>query len=174
MFNIEGRNALLHSRSSSQVFLDKMREFELLILEERKYLSQAHRNLVETKYPQWVCELVISRSKERLNEATQQYKRFSYYHSVSLGHKMNNDYDLEVLKQVDPQIFLGKPAWSTNKTLTYKCPFHNEKTASFVWYLKNNSGYCFGCQKSVDIIALVQQLHNIDFLTALSEIKAII
>lgn len=32
------------------------------------------------------------------------------------------------------------------------CPFHNEKTPSFIFNAKTNKYHCFGCNKSVDIV----------------------
>jgi len=45
-----------------------------------------------------------------------------------------------------------------------KCPFHNDPTPSF--FLKNNFGYCFGCQAHADSIDIFMKLNNCDFKTA--------
>lgn len=59
------------------------------------------------------------------------------------------------------------------KNLKCCCPFHHEKTPSFIWNPKNNSAHCFGgCHRSYDIIDIfmhkgmtyieaVQKLFNI-------------
>lgn len=46
-----------------------------------------------------------------------------------------------------------------------RCPFHNEKTASFTVY-ENDTFYCFGCGVSGDVIRFVQMFFNIDFKAA--------
>lgn len=46
------------------------------------------------------------------------------------------------------------------------CPFHEEKTPSFVIYLETNSAHCFGCLWSGDVIAFYQKLHNVSFVEA--------
>ncbi len=43
-----------------------------------------------------------------------------------------------------------------------RCPFHNEKTASFTVY-ENGSFYCFGCGISGDIFTFVKKLFGITF-----------
>ena len=44
-----------------------------------------------------------------------------------------------------------------------KCPFHNEKTASF--YISPDRGlyYCFGCGAKGDIFSFVEQFEGLDF-----------
>jgi DNA primase len=48
-----------------------------------------------------------------------------------------------------------------------RCPFHNEKTPSFMISPARNSYYCFGCQMSGDIFSFVQEFEKIDFYAAL-------
>lgn len=43
------------------------------------------------------------------------------------------------------------------KNLKARCPYHNENTASFVYDKKNYRFHCFGCQKNVDIIDVLQE-----------------
>lgn len=43
------------------------------------------------------------------------------------------------------------------------CPFHNEKTPSFVISPDKGIAYCFGCQKGGDIFKFVQLVENISF-----------
>ncbi|MDP2691952.1 MAG: DNA primase [bacterium] len=43
------------------------------------------------------------------------------------------------------------------------CPFHNEKSPSFIISPDKGLAYCFGCRKGGDIFAFIQQIENIDF-----------
>jgi len=43
------------------------------------------------------------------------------------------------------------------------CPFHNEKTPSFVVYANTNRGHCHGCGKNVDTIQFLVETKKIDF-----------
>lgn len=49
------------------------------------------------------------------------------------------------------------------------CPFHNDKTASMRIY--NKSFYCFGCNKTGDIIQFVEYLFNLSFKEAMKKIN---
>lgn len=44
-----------------------------------------------------------------------------------------------------------------------KCPFHNEKTASFYVYPDTNRGHCHGCGKNVDTIQYLVEIKKITF-----------
>ncbi len=46
------------------------------------------------------------------------------------------------------------------------CPFHNEKTPSFVVYPDTQSYYCFGCTKGGDAITFIRDIENLDYIEA--------
>lgn len=48
-----------------------------------------------------------------------------------------------------------------------KCPFHNEKTASFFISPDRGTYYCFGCGAKGDIFTFVEQFEGIEFIQAL-------
>jgi DNA primase len=48
-----------------------------------------------------------------------------------------------------------------------KCPFHNEKTASFYISPERGSFYCFGCNAKGDVFSFVEQFEGLDFMGAL-------
>lgn len=47
------------------------------------------------------------------------------------------------------------------------CPFHDEKTPSFVVYPESQSYHCFGCGKSGDAFSFIMDTENLDFRDAL-------
>jgi DNA primase len=53
------------------------------------------------------------------------------------------------------------------KHLKGLCPFHGEKTPSFVVYPDQGSYHCFGCGKSGDAFTWLQETENLDFGEAL-------
>lgn len=53
------------------------------------------------------------------------------------------------------------------KNFKAKCPFHNEKTASFFISPDRGSYYCFGCGAKGDIFTFVEEFEGLDFKGAL-------
>lgn len=77
--------------------------------------------------------------------------------------------DLELLRQVPLQDLLPPAAPRLHQTLhrlQTLCPFHQEKTPSFVIFTTDNHFHCYGCQAHGDVITFVQKLHSLDFKRA--------
>lgn len=51
-----------------------------------------------------------------------------------------------------------------------RCPFHNEKTPSFVVSPARGSYHCFGCNKGGDIFSFVEEIEGDDFRTVLEKL----
>jgi DNA primase len=56
------------------------------------------------------------------------------------------------------------------KNYRAKCPFHNEKTASFYISVERNTYYCFGCGKKGDIFSFLEEYEGLDFKHALVQL----
>ena len=54
----------------------------------------------------------------------------------------------------------------TGRNLVGLCPFHGEKTPSFVLYPENDSFYCFGCGAGGDTITFIRKIENLDYIEA--------
>ena len=52
------------------------------------------------------------------------------------------------------------------RTHTGLCPFHNEKTPSFVVYPETQSFYCFGCGAGGDVITFIKKINTVDYIEA--------
>lgn len=55
------------------------------------------------------------------------------------------------------------PLKRAGRTAKALCPFHSEKTPSFVVYPENQSFYCFGCGKGGDVIRFVMEAEHLDY-----------
>ena len=55
----------------------------------------------------------------------------------------------------------------SGKSYKARCPFHNEKSASFFVSPDRGGYYCFGCGAKGDIFSFVQQFEGLDFRGAL-------
>ena len=52
------------------------------------------------------------------------------------------------------------------RTHTGLCPFHSEKTPSFVVYPETQSFYCFGGGAGGDVITFIKKINNLDYVEA--------
>ncbi|MFA5813793.1 MAG: DNA primase [Patescibacteria group bacterium] len=62
-----------------------------------------------------------------------------------------------------------KPAGVNHKGL---CPFHQEKTPSFMVNRDRQSFHCFGCGKSGDIFTFLQEMEGMEFIEALKHLAS--
>lgn len=58
------------------------------------------------------------------------------------------------------------------RTYTGLCPFHNEKTPSFVVYPETQSYYCFGCGAGGGVINFTMRYKNLEYVEAVKELAA--
>ena len=50
------------------------------------------------------------------------------------------------------------------------CPFHNEKTPSFIVYERTESFYCYGCGAGGDVVSFVMKADNLDYASAIESL----
>lgn len=83
---------------------------------------------------------------------------------------MRNDYGQYIKDRVDIRDVAVRYGLELNRLGFARCPFHNEKTASFKIRDKMRA-HCFGCGVNVDAISLTMQLLGIPFLEAVHRIN---
>lgn len=59
------------------------------------------------------------------------------------------------------------PVKAAGANFKAKCPFHSEKTASFMISPEKQIYHCFGCGKGGDVISFVMEIEGLDFIEAL-------
>ncbi len=78
----------------------------------------------------------------------------------------------EIKQRVDIADLVGSRVAlkKAGRTLKGLCPFHDEKTPSFVVYPDQGSYHCFGCGKSGDAFTWLQETEHLDFGEALRQL----
>src|SRR3712207_3640286 len=58
----------------------------------------------------------------------------------------------------------------TGRSFKGLCPFHQEKTPSFVVFPESGNFHCFGCGKGGDALTFYMQVEHVEFREALHEL----
>ena len=84
----------------------------------------------------------------------------------------NNSIVDEVKSRCDIVDVIGRYVTLKRAGGSYKglCPFHNEKTPSFVVSGNKQFFKCFGCGESGDVISFIMKIENLDFQNAVSKL----
>ena len=84
------------------------------------------------------------------------------------------EYIQEVVRRNDIEEVVGQYVQLRHRgrTCTGLCPFHNEKTPSFVVYPETQSFYCFGCGAAGDAINFVRKINNLGYVEAVKMLAA--
>jgi len=81
----------------------------------------------------------------------------------------------EIKSRINIVDFIGKRVTlkKTGRNFKALCPFHNEKTPSFIVSPERQTFHCFGSGKGGDILAFVMEYDHVDFVEALEELAEI-
>ena len=84
------------------------------------------------------------------------------------------EYIQEVVRRNDIEEVIGQYVQlrRRGRTLSGLCPFHNEKTPSFVVYPDTQSFYCFGCGAAGDVIGFVRKYNNLGYVESVKQLAS--
>jgi len=83
--------------------------------------------------------------------------------------RFSDDFISELRSRIDIEELVGRYTeikHRGSRTPTALCPFHTEKTPSFVIYRENQSYYCFGCGAGGDAITFIKNIEHLDYVEA--------
>lgn len=85
---------------------------------------------------------------------------------------MENDVIAEIKSSIAIEDVVGEKVrlLRAGRNLKGLCPFHGEKTPSFVVYPKDGSYHCFGCGENGDIFGFLMKTEGLDFRGALEKL----
>jgi len=160
---------ILKDKRHSRVFAAKVRELDDLYCEDKQNISEVcTRKFDRLDVPEWYHNFIIDFFKKVAGETQKKLNKFRFYHSFCLGKVDDrNTLDIENAKSVPIGTLLGEPHGKTARRQFFLCPLHDESTASFCWYKKQNKWWCFGCGIGGDVIDLYQKLYDVEFKEAI-------
>src|SRR4051812_21429167 len=84
----------------------------------------------------------------------------------------DNDSIAEIKRRLSIEDVIGESVKLSRAGRNVKglCPFHSEKSPSFVVYPQNGSYHCFGCGVNGDALAFVMKTDGLDFRGALEKL----
>ncbi|HPE94505.1 MAG TPA: DNA primase [Bacillota bacterium] len=78
---------------------------------------------------------------------------------------------LEEIKQrnsIEDVVSQYVPLKRAGSNMTGLCPFHNEKTPSFVVFPRSESFYCFGCGEGGDVVSFIMKHESLEYPDAVA------
>jgi hypothetical protein len=172
-------------RELSNIFRGKIKESrERLEGYRRKYFSVVNKSdksdkWVESRYPDYI--------EWEIEEITKWERKLDWVKNTNTN--TNTSIDIEAIRRyASIDMVMGdrgiKPTYTNSKFRKYLCPMHNEKTASFYWYLGESGsgsgsgsgqhGHCYGCGWHGGIIDLYMAMNGMDFKDAIRELNKMI
>lgn len=136
---------------------------EVKTIVQKKVSDYRHYNILLDLYTTLAVEPRYSTVVKRLSELEKIQSNFKYSNVVGSSQTQIKPADV---KHVPITKYL-----EFNSSGKARCLWHEEKTPSMQYYPQTNTLKCFGCGKFADIIDVVQEVHKVDFRSALTILK---
>ena len=174
----ENKLALAKTDACKEIFREKIREVNAEILALRAIAEVQHQYAMtikdEEQYQLFIAIafFLIQKHEAELKLKRRRWDRLLSPYVPSASDKL---FDLDVIRlQVSiAELIDTPPKIVTEERATFSCPFHKEKTASFVVFKKDNHFHCFGCQKHGDLITFVMSTNACTFIKACQYISGL-
>ena len=156
IFNQEGVVTTIYKEK-----IEALKESMAAILKEREKWRLLSRRYSDKN--DWFIDWLIDRTYRHGNTVRRKMRQWEFHLRPRSEKLKLKSFDLEAIKNVPIGQFLEAPAMGGAHRSVYKCVFHNEKTASMVWYKKQNRVHCFGCGRFGSVIDVVMERNRWDF-----------
>lgn len=155
-------------RANVKWYLEQKRVMLGEIIECIDYLYR--RRVKEPWQQQQATEWFIDHYKER-KEALEVTIRKCEFILKSSRKNFKPKYEnvpMETIKSVKIEDLIGiQPQRKNGNRWLYCCPFHVESTASFTYYVDQNTFHCYGCQKNGSVIDYVMYEQHVTLSEAI-------
>lgn len=142
----------------------------------REYFAEKRKSKTDS-FDLWVRHLFIV--DVHLEKELQRKKsKLAYFNSLLIQSKgdtpHNNNItavDIERAKEYPLEALLPELKPAGSKKMKCSCPFHEDRTPSFIVYLESNSFYCFSCQVGGNPIDFVIKSEGLEFIEAVRRLS---
>jgi len=168
---------MYHAKENSALFYAKVKEYKGEVEVYQWHVNKLCEILVNSDGDEkFYAEAMLSRYRRLLQEAQRGRDRFDYYYKVSKGKIDMKTLDLSEIKKIPIGNFMtGKQGIGGNRSRqSFCCPFHNEDSPSFIWYVDQNSYHCYGCNMGGDVIDFYMKMFKVEFKEAIKELSKLI
>lgn len=144
--------------------ISHLEEENRTLMSEIQVMENKYQSMKDRDYESWLIEL---------SKGLSDYEKLAGKHRsnvITIAH-LQGIYAEDKTVVTDDMIALAKKV-PFNKLIKLEvvgnrakclCPFHNEKTPSFVVYGDTNRGHCHGCGKNVDTIQFLVETKKLEF-----------
>lgn len=151
----------------NRLLKEKKQELRTLKAKEEEIKKKIYRNNKDPKMLEWERTIVLGLTTgPKIQECNDHIERLG---KISRSYTRTRDKEgvkAEDVKHVPISNFID-----FNRAGFANCLWHNEKTPSMKYYEKTNTVHCFGCDKTGDVIDVVQEVEGVDFLGAISKLS---